>query len=141
MHGDERARTDDAAGADLCAVHDGGTHAHKHFTGDGACVDDGTMTDRDEFSQVDTVIVGEMNYRAILNIGTGADMNAINISAQHCLEPDAGFFFDGDIAHDVRAGGDESCGMNGGRGVEMPTETFFESHQSWSGLESSAAMR
>src|SRR5260221_13932754 len=79
---------DDGITADLCIVHDNGSHADQHFITDGASVDDGIMADRDIVSDNGPgLLIGGMDHHPVLDISFASDPDAVDIATNYGVEP------------------------------------------------------
>jgi len=83
---------DNGIAADLCIVHDDGAHTDEYFITQRAAMYDGVMTDGDVVPD-DRLgfLVGGMDYDAILDIDLVANANAVDVTADDGIEPDAAF--------------------------------------------------
>jgi hypothetical protein len=67
------------------------------------------VADGDEFANVAAEVIGEVNDRAVLDVGTRADGDFVDVAAEGGVVPDAGFLVDRDAANDIGTGGDEGA--------------------------------
>jgi len=83
---------DDGVAADLGIVHDDGAHAHEYFITQRATMYDGVMADGDVVPD-DRLgfLVGGMDDDAILDIDLVADADAVDVTTDDGIEPDAAF--------------------------------------------------
>ena len=65
------------------------------------------MADRDEFADVAAEIIGEVNDRVVLDVGTRADSDFVDVAAEGGVVPDTGFLVNRDAADHIGTGGDE----------------------------------
>src|SRR6185437_981143 len=95
------SRGDDGILTYFCIVHDDGAHADEHPILYGAAVDDGIVTDGHVVADDDTrFFIRAMDDDTILDIHFVADADAVDISADDCVEPDAAVVAHLHIAHD-----------------------------------------
>ena len=87
-------------------------HPDEHFVVDNAGVDDGTVTDGDEFAKPRLVRRVDVNDSVVLNIRARADNYPIDIAAQNSTVPYTRFFQQRYIADDGCARDDAGGGMN-----------------------------
>src|SRR4051812_38763459 len=73
-------------------------------------------------------LVIDMDNGAVLDVGAGADLDAVAVAAQHAAIPDAGTGTDLDIADDDRGLGDEGIGR------DLRGNAFEGFDQGWHGL-------
>ncbi len=110
---DERVRADDGARADFGAVENDRAHANKDLIVDLARVNDGAVANGDELAYARRITGIDMDNGIVLNVGTRADDDAVNVAAQHGAVPDARFLFERNVADDGRAGNDPGAWMDG----------------------------
>lgn len=67
------------------------------------------MADRDQFADVATEVIGEVDHCVVLDIGSRADGNFVDVAAEGGIVPDAGFLVDRDAADHIGTGGDEGA--------------------------------
>ena len=106
----QRAGPDDAPGTDFRAVENDGPHADEHFISHGTGVDDRLVADRHVLADRGRILAVQMNDGAILNVGSCANDDSIDVAAQDGLEPHAAFLTKRDIADDGCVGSDEGAG-------------------------------
>ena len=114
--GDQRAGADEAVVADLRAVKDGGAHADQRAVADGAAVEDGAVADGAAGTDRQRRAGIGMEHAEVLDVGAGAEADALVVAADHHAEPDADLFAQFDIADDLGAAGDKAeAGRQRGR--------------------------
>ena len=106
---------DDRIASDLRPVHDDGAHADKDIIMQGTTMHDGVVTNRhpvadDRFC----FLVSAVNDRAILDIYPVPDTDAVDIPADHRIEPDAAIIAHDDIADNRRIGRNKTIGAHNG---------------------------
>lgn len=112
--GNERAGGDDAAGTDLRAVKNDRTHADEAAVLDGAAVKGDGVADGDVIAEDEWVgIAHDVEDAAVLDVGTRADADEVDVTANDRAGPNAGVGADGDVADDDRGLVDV------GRGVDL----------------------
>lgn len=100
---------DDGIAADLCIVHDDGAHADEHFIAQRAAMYDGVMADGDVVADDGPgFLVGGMDDDAVLDIDFVADADAVDVTADDGIEPDAAFIAYLYVADDGGIGSDET---------------------------------
>src|SRR5690606_22140554 len=87
--GDQRARTNHAALADLGSVEHGRLNANQAAATDPTAVQDGSMTDDDLLADDRRVEIAEVNDGAVLDVGALVDLDAVDVGTQHAAVPDA----------------------------------------------------
>ena len=112
-------------GADVGAIEDGAVHADQAFIADATGVDDGAVADGGPVADFAGVIVGEMDDGAVLNIGVMADLDEVDIAAEHGVVPHAGVGAERDIAHDNGGASEVRALTEGG----LAAEKFDERRQ------------
>src|SRR5580704_1750676 len=111
---EERAGGYDAAGADVHAVQDYGTHADEAARLDGAAVQRDGVADGHVVAEDERVLVAhDVEDAAVLNVGARADANVVHVAANHGAGPDARIFADDYVADD------DGGGVNVGRGGDL----------------------
>ena len=119
--GDHGARTDDAAAADLRAVHDDRAHADKSPVLKRAAVQDDVVADRAILSDYQRKAGIGMAGRIVLNVGILADLDPFVVAAQHRPEPHARGVMETDLAdHRCRVGNEVVSA--GGKFGRLPVE-------------------
>ena len=74
---------------------------------------DGAVANGDKLTYARRSAGIDMNDGIVLDIGTRADDNAINVAAQNGAVPDARFLFERNVADDGRAGNDPGAWVDG----------------------------
>jgi hypothetical protein len=127
---DERAGRNFHPNRDECVCPDNGSctyfyivendraHSDKHFIANLARMDDGVMADRNQFTHSGGIIRVEMDDSIVLNVRARTDDDAVYVAAQNGAVPNAGFFFECDVANYRRARDNPDAGMDRG--------TFFQ---------------
>ena len=101
----QRAGGDDGAGADHAAVQQHGSHSNQAAVLDRAAVDDGRVPDRHVVANHRRMRVAHhVDERQILNIGAGADADAVDVAPHHHVHPDTAFRTNVDVADDLGTG-------------------------------------
>lgn len=106
---------DDGAGADAGVVEDGGPDADEDGVFQQAAMDGGVVTNGAELADGDGEEVPlAVEDGAILDVGTGADVDAVDVAAEDGVHPDAGLLAQGDVSKDLGGGIDVAGGVDGG---------------------------
>src|SRR5579859_4238355 len=110
----ERTGGYDAAGADVHAVQDDGSHADEAARLDGAAVEGDGVADGHVVAEDQWVLVAhDVEYAAVLDVGARADADVVHVAANHGARPDAGVFADDYVADD------DGGGVNIGGGGDL----------------------
>lgn len=107
-----------AIGFDDAGVHDDAAQPDEAVGFEHAAVNEGHVADEDivvDFGAV--ALAGYMDDAAILNVGAGANDDALDIAAQHAIILDRAFGTEDDIADDLGAGGDPGGFVDLGAGT------------------------
>jgi hypothetical protein len=92
---------DDALVANLSPIKDDGSHTHKHFVADSACMDDRTMSHSDIVANDAGEIISQVHDSVVLNIGPTPDSNAVDVAAKDGIVPDTGVVAESNVTdHD-----------------------------------------
>lgn len=126
----ERVCADDRAGANFRAIENNGAHSDKHFVIEGTRVNDRRMTDRYPLPHNGGKVIREMNDGRVLDVGTRADDDSVDITAQNRAMPDAGFFAKSNIANESRARSHECARVNA-RASGKPRRHPCEPSRKW----------
>jgi hypothetical protein len=124
--GDEGIGADDGLGTDDRAIEDGAVHADEAFIADAARVHHGAVAEGGPVANFAGVVVGKMDDSAVLDIGVMADLDEVDIAAQHGVEPHAGVIADRNIAHDNGGAGEVNAFAEGGLATEKLVELGIE---------------
>jgi hypothetical protein len=118
--GNFRSQSDEGVSADngTCAhfniVENDGAHPDKDLIVDLAWVDDGAVTDRNQFAHCCRIIRVEVDDGIVLNVRARPDYDTVDVAAQYGAVPNARLFCQGDIANYCCAGNDPGTWMDRG---------------------------
>ena len=99
VFGDQCPGPDDTVVSDHGSVHQHGTHADQNAIVNGTAVEHDVVTDRDVVTDDQGIrVVGHVEQREVLDVGTMADPNIVDVAADDTVEPHAGFGFDDYVA-------------------------------------------
>jgi hypothetical protein len=110
----QRARADDAAGADHRFIEDDRAHADEAAVLNHAAVQDGGVAHGAIRADAHAHTVGEMHDDVVLDVAAVADDDALDVAAQDGTVEHAGVAAERHVADDGRALGDEHRAGSGG---------------------------
>ena len=126
--GDERPGAYYGLCTDHCAIKDGRLHADEAFVPDFACVNYRSMPNRDVFAYLNAVVVGQVDNRPVLHIGTFSDLDRVDVTAEDCVVPYARVFAERDSSDYDCSACDIGASVDGGPSVEVFFDAFNEIH-------------
>jgi len=107
---DQRASGHHDFALDRYCVHHNGPHADQYLVANSAAMKERTVTDSHVIADGERItprivgpVMGDVQYGAILNIGSRANANNLNITAHGRMWPDADIIPEMNIAHDHRS--------------------------------------
>src|SRR5690606_23611851 len=122
----DRAGPDEAERLHHRAVEHGRPHADQREVADPACVHDGAVANgdiaadhrREAARPGERPLVGHVHHGAILDVGARADLDRIDVAADHAARPDGDVVAEADPADDGRSRIDVHARAEGGKVVE-----------------------
>ena len=121
---DQSACADERLLADHGAVKNGRSHANQNLIANRAGVNDGDMANSDVIAYDAGEIVRQMQDGIVLDVCMVADNNAVEVTPEHGVVPDAGVMTERDVAQHHRAPGNINAFAQGWllqkESVELP---------------------
>ena len=123
--GDQGACADERLLADHCAVKDDRTHANQYLVANRAGVNDGTMTNGNIMAHDTEAVVRQVQDGVVLDVRVVADDDAIEVTTEHGVAPDAGVMPERHVAQHHHTPGDINAFAKGWFLEQEPVELPF----------------